>query len=127
MKKSLPETSEDVDSPLLDVRYFMILCSDLEISVNDFWTSTPYEFNGLMRGAYQRHAREAGLFFTLFKQPAKGKPISYDEYVGFKLYRDLDYIPESEITTEDLLRDMDEDDRRAFAKQELDNVFNMFD
>lgn len=105
----------------------MILCSDLEIDVNDFWTSTPHEFNGLMRGAYQRQAREAGLFFTLFKQPAKGKTVSFDEYLGFKLYRDVDMIPESERTAEDLMKDMDEEDRKAFAKNELSDIFSMFD
>lgn len=80
-----------------------------------------------MRGAYQRHVREAGLFFTLFKQPQKGKPISFDEYVGFKLYRDLDYIPKEEITPEDLMQTMPKDDRRVFAKNELSNIFNMFE
>lgn len=105
----------------------MVLCSDLGISVNDFWTSTPYEFNGLMRGAYQRHIREAGLFFTLFKQPPKGKPIEFDDYVGYKLYRDIDELNPDEVTAKDLMRDMSEDDRKAFAKNELSNIFDMFD
>lgn len=105
----------------------MVLCSDLGISVNDFWTSTPYEFNGLMRGAYQRHVREAGLFFTLFKQPAKGKPVDFEDYVGFKLYRDVDDLAPEEVTAKDLMKEMDEEDRRAFAKNELSNIFDMFD
>lgn len=127
MKNNLPEASESVESPLLDVRYFMVLCSDLGISVNDFWTSTPYEFNGLMRGAYQRHVREAGLFFTLFRQPAKGKPIELDDYIGFKLYRDIDDLAPEEVTAKDLMKEMDEEDRKAFAKNELSNIFDMFD
>lgn len=105
----------------------MVLCSDLEIDVNDFWTSTPYEFNGLMRGAYQRQAREAGLFFSLFRQPPKGSPVTFDDYLGFKLERDVEAIPESQRTAEDLMKDMDEEDRKAFAKNELADIFSMFD
>lgn len=80
-----------------------------------------------MRGAYQRHVREAGLFFTLFKQPAKGKPVDFEDYVGFKLYRDVAELAPEEVTAKDLMKEMEEDDRRAFAKNELSNIFDMFD
>lgn len=105
----------------------MVLCSDLEISVNDFWTSTPYEFNGLMRGAYQRQLREAGRFYTLLEQPTKGKKIELSDYVGFKLYRDIDELAPEEVTADDIMKEMSEEDRREFAKNELSNIFEMFD
>lgn len=105
----------------------MILCADLEIDVKDFWTSTPYEFNGLMRGAYQRQVREAGRFYTLLDQPAKGKKITLDEYVGFKLYRDIEQLAPEDITTEDVMKGMAAEDRREFAKNELSDIFSMFD
>lgn len=102
----------------------MVLCSDLEISVNDFWTSTPYEFNGLMRGAYQRQSREAALFLSLVQS---SKPIKLEKYVGFKLFNEEVKKKESEKTTNDLFQEVEEADRKAFIKEELDTLFDYFD
>ena len=71
--------------------------------------------------------RESGRFFSLFKQPAKGRPVEFDDYVGFKLYRDVNELAPEEVTAKDLMKEMEEDDRRAFAKNELSNIFEMFD
>lgn len=80
-----------------------------------------------MRGAYQRQLREAGRFYTLLEQPTKGKKIELSDYVGFKLYRDIDELAPEEVTTDDIMKEMSEDDRREFAKNELSNIFEMFD
>jgi hypothetical protein len=100
----------------------MILCADLEISVNDFWTSTPYEFNGLLRGAYQRQLREASLFLSTINSK---KPIKLEKYAGFKLINE--HKKEEELTTKDLMREMEEADRKAFKKDELNTIFDLFD
>lgn len=61
------------------------------------------------------------------EQPNKGKKIELSDYVGFKLYRDIDELAPEEVTTDDLMKEMSEEDRREFAKNELSNIFEMFD
>lgn len=101
----------------------MVLCSDLEILVNDFWTSTPYEFNGLMRGAYQRQAREASLHLSHVQSK---KPIKLEKYVGFKLRDENVKKKEADKTSRDLMLDMELEDRKAFMNSEKEALFDLF-
>ena len=116
-----PEEAEDEDElPKLDVRYFMVLCTDLGIPSSDFWTSTPYEFNGMLRGAYQRQSREASLFLSLVQSK---KPVKLEKYQGFELVNETN----KPKTTRDMAETMDELDRAAFKEEELSNLFDYFD
>ena len=100
----------------------MVLCADLEILVNDFWTSTPCEFNGLMRGAYQRQLREASLFLSTIQTK---KPIKLEKYAGYKLVNE--HKKEEEKTTKDFMQEMDLEDKKAFKKEELSGLFDLFE
>ena len=89
----------------------MVLCADLSIDSNVFWTSTPREFNGLMRGSYQRIEREASLVMPLIKSKSK---IKLSQLTGFELHK-LNI-------TNDVTDGLDEDEAREAVKNEREEL-----
>lgn len=103
----------------------MVLCADLEIPVNDFWTSSPKAFNGLLRGAYQRRARESANFFAVI--PNRNKRLKIDDFTGFKLSDDIDLKAPERVSTKDIVKNMSREEAVEFKKKELASIFDAFD
>ncbi|QXP45380.1 hypothetical protein PQD69_gp021 [Carnobacterium phage cd4] len=60
----------------------MVWCAELGISVQDFWSSTPREFNALVRGKYQ-HMERQGSWALASVQTSK--PIKLKDFLGFEV------------------------------------------
>ena len=103
----------------------MPLCGRFGISPNDFWTSTPHEFNGLIRGCLIKQQREASLIMPLYKTKRK---IKLKDILGWELTDENEGMGTEKASPASILDSFESlDEKLEFKKSELQDLFDSFD
>lgn len=106
----------------------MVLCGDLEISSTAFWQSTPNEFNGLLRGAYQRIMRDTAAIMPLYQSKRK---LKLKDLLGWELTKEDEGFSGSKKDADKASTPFEQleslEEKIAYKKKEVDDLFDSFD
>lgn len=103
----------------------MILCGEFGISVTEFWQSTPNEFNGLLRGAYQKVARDSSLILPLYRSKRK---LKLKDILGFELTEHEEGFGTEKASSANVLEQFDSlEEKIEYKRNEIRDLFDSFD
>lgn len=103
----------------------MQLCGSFGISPNDFWRSTPHEFNGLIRGHLLRQQQDASLIMPLYKTKRK---IKLKDVLGWELSEEGEGMGTEKASPASVLDSFDSlEEKLEYKKSELQDLFDSFD